>query len=57
MTPADIAVILRRLDEQDRKLDSIEKHVMSLELWKARVLGAVAVTTAIGLPAAIAALT
>lgn len=47
MTPAEIAVILRRLDELSEKCDRIEQHVETtngrvhrLELWKARMDGA-----------------
>lgn len=47
MTLADIAVILRRLDEQDKTLEEIKTHaertngrVTGLELWRARLEGA-----------------
>jgi tetrahydromethanopterin S-methyltransferase subunit G len=52
VTPADIAVIQRRLDEQDETLGEILSHVkqtngrvLKLEIWQARVIGAVAVLT------------
>ena len=61
MTPAEIAMLVRRLDQQDEVLGEIKSHVsqtngrvMKLELWQARVLGAVAVLmfllTAIAIP-------
>lgn len=50
MTPAEINTILWRLDKQDEVLGEIEHHVsktngrvMKLEVWQARVIGAVAV--------------
>ena len=50
MTPAEIAMLVRRLDMQDEVLGEIKSHVaqtngrvMKLELWQARVLGAVGV--------------
>ena len=67
MTPAEIATILYRLDKQDEVLGEIESHVratngrvLKLELWQARVLGAVAVVlfllTAVAVPVLLAVL-
>lgn len=63
MTPAEIAVILRRLDEQDETLGEIHAHVkqtngrvLKLELWQARVLGALAVLSVVGIPTALTVL-
>ena len=50
MTPAQIDTILYRLGKQDEVLSEIQNHVkqtngrvMKLEVWQARVIGAVAV--------------
>jgi hypothetical protein len=67
MTPAEITTILYRLDKQDEVLGEIQHHVsktngrvMKLEIWQARVIGAVAVLafllSAVALPVLVAVL-
>jgi hypothetical protein len=60
MTPAETAAIITRLDNMQNDVSEIKTHVsqtngrvMKLELWQARILGAIGILSLIGTPVAL----